>query len=91
LIHWGSISVKTLIEHIKDVFRIDPLPIRGYQKAAPIVLLSVLIYQIMVYYIYKTGNKQTTKSDKTHARKIIKQKINLKMETQIMPQPQLIN
>lgn len=27
--------------------------------------------------------------DKTHARKLIKQKINLKMETQIMPQPHL--
>ena len=58
LIHWGSVSVEPLIEHIKDVFRIDPLPIRGHQKAAAIVLLSVLIYQIMVYYNCKTGNKQ---------------------------------
>ncbi|HET7285780.1 MAG TPA: hypothetical protein VFI70_13940, partial [Nitrososphaeraceae archaeon] len=32
-----------------------------------------------------------TKSDKTHARKLIKQKINLKREIQIMPQSQLIN
>lgn len=56
---WRSISVEPLIEHIKDVFRIDPLPIRGYQKAAAIVvLLSVLTYQIMVYYNCKTGNKQ---------------------------------
>jgi hypothetical protein len=39
----------------------------------------------MVYYNCKTGNKQTTKSDKTDARNLIKQKINLKMETQIMP------
>jgi hypothetical protein len=39
---WRSISVEPLIEHIKEVFRIDPLPIRGYQKAAAIiVLLSV--------------------------------------------------
>jgi hypothetical protein len=44
----------------------------------------------MVYYNCKTGNKQTTKSDKTHARKLIKQKINLKREIQIMPQPQLV-
>jgi hypothetical protein len=86
---WRSISVEPLIEHIKEVFRIDPLPVRGHQKAAAIVLLSVLIYQIMVYYNCKTGNKQTTKSDKTHARKLIKQKINLKREIQIMPQPQL--
>ena len=55
---WRSISVEPLIEHIKEVFRIDPLPIRGYQKAAGIGLLSVLTYQIMVYYNCKTGNKQ---------------------------------
>jgi Transposase DDE domain len=51
---WRSISVEPLIEHIKDVFKIDPLPVRGYQKAAGIVLLSVLIYQIIVYYNCKT-------------------------------------
>jgi hypothetical protein len=46
-------------KRFKEVFRIDPLPIRGYQKAAAIiVLLSVLTYQIMVYYNCKTGNKQ---------------------------------
>ncbi|MGA9153234.1 MAG: hypothetical protein WBZ36_21860 [Candidatus Nitrosopolaris sp.] len=26
---WRSISVEPLIEHIKDVFKIDPLPVRG--------------------------------------------------------------
>ena len=55
---WRGISVEPLIEHIKDIFKIDPLPVRGYQKAAAIVLISVLIYQIMVYYNCKTGNKQ---------------------------------
>ena len=45
---WRGISVEPLIEQIKDVFKIDPLPVRGYHKAAGIVLLSVLIYQIMV-------------------------------------------
>ncbi|MBV9176526.1 MAG: hypothetical protein JO297_05765 [Nitrososphaeraceae archaeon] len=54
---WRFISVEPLIEHIKDVFRIDPLPIRGYHKAAAIILLSILIYQIMIYYNCKTGNK----------------------------------
>ena len=49
-----GISVEPLIEHIKDVFKIDPPPIRGYQKAAGIVLLSVLLYQIIVYYNCKT-------------------------------------
>jgi hypothetical protein len=55
---WRGISIEPLIEHIKDVFKIDPLPVRGYQKAAAIVLLSVLIYEIIVYYNCKTGNKQ---------------------------------
>ena len=55
---WRSISVEPLIEHIKSVFRLDPLPVKGYQKVAAIVMLSVLIYQIMVYYNCKTGNKQ---------------------------------
>ena len=55
---WRSISVEPLIEHIKDVFKIDPLTVRGYQKASAIILLSVLIYQIMIYYNCKTGNKQ---------------------------------
>jgi hypothetical protein len=36
---WRSISIEPLIEHIKGVFKIDPLPIRGYQKATAIVLL----------------------------------------------------
>jgi hypothetical protein len=55
---WRGISVEPLIEHIKDVFKIDPLPVRGYQKAVAIVLLPVLIYEIIVYYNCKTGNKQ---------------------------------
>ena len=77
---WRSISVEPLIEHIKDVFKIDPLPVRGYQKAAAIVLLSVLIYQIMVYYNCITGNKQP-KAIKHMLGSESKQKINLKMET----------
>jgi hypothetical protein len=51
---WRGISVEPLIEHIKDVFKIDPLPTRGYQKADGLVLLSVLLYQIVVYYNCKT-------------------------------------
>lgn len=52
---WRSKSVEPLIEHIKDVFDIDPLPVRGSDKAKSIVLLSVLLYQVMVYYNYLTG------------------------------------
>ena len=47
---------------IKDVFKIEP--IRGYQKGAAVVLLSVLTYQIMVYYNCITGNKHP-KADQT--------------------------
>ncbi len=48
------ISIEPLIEHIKSVFRIDPLSARGFRKVSAIVLLSVLLYQIMVYYNCKT-------------------------------------
>jgi hypothetical protein len=48
------ISVEPLIEHIKSVFRIDPLPVCGFHTVSAIVLLSVLLYQIMVYYNCKT-------------------------------------
>ena len=48
------ISIEPLIEHIKSVFRIDPLSVRGFHKVSAIVLLSVLLYQIMVYYNCKT-------------------------------------
>ena len=49
-----SISIEPLIEHIKSVFRIGPLPVLGYAKASSVVLLSVLLYQILVYYNCKT-------------------------------------
>jgi hypothetical protein len=68
--NWRSISVEPLIEHIKSVFRIDPLPVRGYQNAAAIVLLSALLYQIVVYYNCKTGNANP-KSIKVHDRKLL--------------------
>jgi len=48
------ISIEPLIEHIKSVFRIDPLSVRGFQPVSAIVLLSVLLYQIMGYYNCKT-------------------------------------
>jgi hypothetical protein len=48
------ISIEPLIEHMKSVFRIDSLPARGFQSVSAIVLLSVLLYQLMVYYNCKT-------------------------------------
>ena len=50
------ISIEPLIGHIKSVFKIDPLPVRGFHTVSVIVLLSVLLYQLMVYYNCKVGN-----------------------------------
>lgn len=49
-----STSIEPLIEHIKSVFRIDPVPVRGFDKVRSILLLSILLYQILVYYNCKT-------------------------------------
>jgi hypothetical protein len=59
-----STSIEPLIEHIKSVFRIDPVPVKGYEKVRNILLLSVLLYQILVYYnckTQKTGSKRAIK------------------------------
>ncbi len=48
------VSIEPLIEHIKSIFRIDSLPVRGFNAVSAIVLLSVLLYQLMVYYNCKT-------------------------------------
>jgi hypothetical protein len=45
-----GISIESLIEHIKSVFRIDQLPVRGFHTVSASVLVSVLLYQIMIYY-----------------------------------------
>jgi hypothetical protein len=59
-----STSVEPLIEHIKSIFRIDPLPIRGYDKVGAIILLSVLLYQVLVYYNCKIPKKNNPKAIK---------------------------
>jgi hypothetical protein len=59
-----STSIEPLIEHIKSVFRIDPLPIKGYDKISTITLLSILPYQILVYYNCKIQKKNNPKSIK---------------------------
>jgi len=43
-----TISVEPLIEQIKDAFDIDPLPVRGFDKARSIVLISILLYKLMI-------------------------------------------
>jgi Transposase DDE domain len=57
-------SIEPLIEHIKSVFRIDPAPVRGYDKVCGIILLSVLLYQILVYYNCKTQKERSIRSIK---------------------------
>ncbi len=52
---WRMKSIEPLIEQVKDVFGIDPLLVRGFVKAESIVLLSVLLFQVMVYYNRVTG------------------------------------
>lgn len=59
-------SVEPLIEHIKSVFRIDPIPVQGYAKVRGIILLAVLLYQILVYY------NCTIKNDNPPSRRMIK-------------------
>jgi hypothetical protein len=60
----SRISIEPLIEHIKFVFRIDPLPVYGFQTVSVILLLSVLLYQLMVYYNCKTNKSKPLKSIK---------------------------
>jgi len=57
-------SIEPLIEHIKSVFRIDPIPVRGYDKVRGIVLLVVLLYQILVYYNCKKQNNSPRRTIK---------------------------
>jgi hypothetical protein len=47
---WRMKSVEPLIAQIKDVFAIDPMPVRGFEKASSVVLLSVLLFQLAAYY-----------------------------------------
>ena len=43
-------SIEPLIGHVKSIFRIDSLSVRGHGKVCSIVLLSVLLYQLLVYH-----------------------------------------
>ena len=50
-----SISIEPLIEHIKSVFRINPLPVRGYAKASSVVpAIRIIVLSDLVYYNCKT-------------------------------------
>ena len=57
------ISIEPLIEHIKSVFRIDPVPVRGRENVRGIILLVVLLYQILVYYNCKVLKNDNPRRD----------------------------
>jgi hypothetical protein len=58
-----GISIEPLIQYIKSVFRIDPVPVRGLDKVCGTVLLSVLLYQILVYYSSKVLKNDNPRRD----------------------------
>ena len=58
-----KISIEPLIEHLKSVFRIDPVPVKGLDKVRSIVLLDVLLYQITVYYNCKVLKSDNPRRD----------------------------
>ena len=57
------ISIEPLIEHIKSVFRIDPVPVKGLENVRGIVLLVVSLYQIIVYYNCKVLKNDNPRRD----------------------------
>ena len=55
---------------MNDVFVIDPLPVRGFDKVRSIVLLSVLLYQVIVL---QSSNTKSVKGIEAQAWKLINQ------------------
>ena len=69
-----GISIEPRIEHIKSIFKIDPVPVRGSDRVCSIVLLSVLLYQILVYYnckIHKRRRRKIQELSKVYDRLLI--------------------
>ena len=54
-----SISVELVTEHIKSIFGIDPVPVRGCDRVHGIVMLSVLL---MIFVYYNCMNKNDNPS-----------------------------
>lgn len=49
------VTVEPLIGQIKDVFSLDPLPVKGLERASALYLLCVLVYQLVVYLNHLEG------------------------------------
>jgi hypothetical protein len=54
-----SVSVEPLFQCVKDMFGLSVLPVRGLANVSSYVLICVLVYQLVVYYNYITGNDKT--------------------------------
>ena len=50
-----SVSVEPLIGQIKEVFGLDPLPLRGEDEVSALCLLCVLVYQLVVLLNHLEG------------------------------------
>jgi hypothetical protein len=79
---------RTIDRTYKISFRIDQLPIRGFQTMSAIVLLSVLPYQLMVYYNSK-NDESNPKSIKYMLGTWREAKVQDKVKDLIMTMPHL--
>lgn len=50
-----SVSVEPFISQLKNIFPLDPLPVKGRKKAEACFLLTILIYQLTVHLNHQTG------------------------------------
>ena len=50
-----SVTVEPLIGQIKEVFGLDPLPMRGLERASALYLICILVYQLVVYLNHLQG------------------------------------
>lgn len=50
-------SIERMFDRIKDIFGIEPLPVRGFCNVSSYVLLCVFVYQIAIYHNCVMGVK----------------------------------
>jgi len=49
-------AIERLFDRVKDMFRMEPLPVRGEENVSSYLLACVLVYQVAVYYKYLIGS-----------------------------------
>ena len=50
-------AIERLFDRTKDIYGIEPLPVRGYLNVSSYVLMCVFVYQVTIYYNCMTGKK----------------------------------